>query len=301
MPSPARWLREPLLHFIVAGTILFAIFAWYRGGFASADDDSTIVVDRRNLLTFLQYRANAFEEQTFGTALDSMSDEEIAQVVDAYVDEEVLYRQAKALGLEGSDNVIRQRMIQKMKFLLQDAASTGKPPDDTALDVYFRKNIDAYEIQPWATFTHVFFDSEKRGVEGARMAAEAALEKLNAESAGFNDATAMGDSFPFLRNYVDRTFEYIASHFGYEFVAELEQAQPSETRWQGPFQSVYGWHVVMLTESAERTYPTLDEVRDDVERDYETERTNAALAKLTESIRNEYTVEVRDLHESATP
>lgn len=291
MPK-SRWVREPLVHFVVAGAILFGAFALFRDDRGSVDDATTIVVDRRGLLTFLQYRANAFEPETFGAALDAMTDAEIEALIEAFVDEEVLYREARALGLEESDNVIRQRMVQKMSFLLADVAAADQAPDQAALEAYFAGNIEAYAIQPWATFTHVFFDAERRGAEGARTAAGAARRELNDSGALFNDAPRYGDRFPFSQNYVERTLEHIASHFGYEFVASIEPLEPSGSEWRGPFRSAYGEHVVLLTRRADRAYPELDEVRGDVERDYAAERENAALDEMTENLRARYRVEI---------
>jgi hypothetical protein len=295
MPIPTRWLREPLLHFMLAGAILFTAYTLIRGDEAASSDATTITVGRRELLTFLQYRANAFEPETFGAALDAMSDADLADVIDAYVDEEILYREARGLGLEESDNIIRQRMVQKMNFLLADVAAAGQGPDEAALEAYFEANKEAYAIQPWATFTHVFFDVTKHGGEdGAREAAEAAKRELNAAGAGFNDATDLGDRFPFLRNYVERTFEYIASHFGYEFAASLEALEPSD-QWQGPISSVYGEHVVLLTRSEKRAYPELEDVRADVERDFASEQANAAKAEMLDAIRGRYHIEIGEI------
>jgi len=294
-----RWLREPLLHFIVAGIILFAAFDVFKGTDSSADSQ-TIVVDRRALLTFLQYRANAFDPEIFGAALDGMTNSELDEVIESYVDEEILYREALELGLESSDNIIRQRMIQKMTFLLADISATDAPSDTQALQRYFEENIDAYAIAPWATFTHVFFDAEKRGADAALAAAREAKDQLNERGAQFNDAPGIGDRFPFLRNYVERTLEYVAGHFGYEFVARIEAIEPSDTTWQGPFESVYGQHIVLLTQRADRSYPQLDDVRSAVERDLATEQSARALDEMTRRIRDRYTIEIEDIRTGTT-
>jgi hypothetical protein len=301
MSALQRWLREPLVHFIAAGAILFTAFGLFRQDPFSFDESTTIVVDRRNLLTFLQYRANAFEPEIFGAALDAMTAEELQEVIDAYVNEEVLYREAKALGLEESDNIIRQRMVQKINFLLADVAATGESLEETELEAYFAANIEAYAIQPWATFTHIFFDAEQRGAAGARVAAEEAMRALNDTHALFNDTSGYGDRFPYFRNYVERTFEYIASQFGNEFAAEISQLEPSESEWRGPFRSAYGEHVVLLTRRAAQTYPELDEVRGDVERDYLKEQANEALAEMAQSIRERYRVIISDLRAAPGP
>lgn len=295
-----RWLREPLLHFVVAGIVLFAAYTLVQDRDPAADSQ-TIVVDRRALLTYLQYRANAFDPETFGAALDGMSDAELEEIIDSFVEEEILYREALELRLESSDNIIRQRMIQKMTFLLSDISATDSSPDAQALQNYFEDNIDAYAIQPWATFTHVFFDAERRGADGALAAALDAKQTLNERNAQFNDAPAIGDRFPFLRNYVERTLEYVAGHFGYEFAALIEAADPSATSWQGPFESVYGQHVALLTHRAARSYPELDAVRSVVERDLATERSAEALDAMTRSIRDRYTIRVDDIRSDSAP
>jgi PPIC-type PPIASE domain len=284
-------LREPLVHFLGAGAILFGAFWLVRGPQPAPASESTIVVDRRALLTFMQYRANAFDAATFAAALDSMSPQDLARLVDDYVQEEALYREAKALGLDGSDYVIRQRMIQKIKFLLGDAAAPDTKIDAAELDAYFAAHKQGYAIAPAVTFTHVFFDSERRGADHARDDAERAVQALNASHAQFNDAPGHGDRFPFLQNYVDRTFDYVASQFGQEFAATLAMLTPGE-RWQGPLRSAYGEHAVLLTRRSELRYPALEEIRERVEADYLRQREAAELEKLTRGVQDRYRVEV---------
>ena len=255
-------------------------------------------MDRRALLSFLQYRANAFDADTFSELLDAMPDSELQELIDSYIDEEVLYREAESLGLEANDYIIRQRMIQKMSFLLSDIAERGVAVSDEELATWFEANIEAYAIQPWTTFTHVFFDAERRGEAGARQAAEETLALLNESGAGFNDSYAHGDRFPFLRNYVERTYEHVASHFGYDFAAQLAGLAANDSNWQGPIGSALGQHVVLVARQAERAYPPLEDVRAEVERDYATERSRAALAEMTEALRARYDIELRELRPS---
>jgi parvulin-like peptidyl-prolyl isomerase len=299
--SLRRLLREPLVHFVVAGAVLFAVFTLLRGPRPSAADDSTIVVDRRALLTYMQYRANAFDAATFEAALDAMSEQDLTRLIDEYVEEEALYREAKTLGLDGSDYVIRQRMIQKIKFLLGDAAAPDAKIDESALDEYFAAHEQEYAVAPSVTFTHVFFDAERRGGDDpARADAEHAVHELNATHAEFNDAPGRGDRFPFLKNYVDRTFDYVASQFGQEFAAALASLEPGDV-WQGPLRSAYGEHAVLLTRRTQQRYPTLDEIRDRVEGDYLRERADAELEKLTRTVRDHYHVEVLDVRGASRP
>ena len=288
-----RLLREPLVHFVLAGAVLFTGFRIVHGP-ATPADDRTIVVDRRALLTFMQYRANAFEPGTFAAALDSMSDRDLKQLVDDYVEEEALYREARSLGLERSDYVMRQRMVQKMKFLLGDGTDADTQVDETALREYFAAHKNEYAIAPSVTFTHIFFDATRRGADAAKVDAERALHELNDTGAKFNDAPRHGDRFPFATNYVERTYDYVAGQFGEGFAASLTKLSPSE-RWQGPIGSVYGQHVVLLTRESEGRYPRLEEVRDQVVSDYRRHRSAARLDHLVDAVRERYRVEVLPL------
>jgi parvulin-like peptidyl-prolyl isomerase len=295
-----RLLREPLAHFLAAGVVLFAVLA-ALGREAPVSDDGVIVVDRAALLAHMQYRANAFEPEAFGALFDSMTEEERQALIDDYVKEEALYREAQALGLGESDYIIRQRMIQKMNFLMGDLAVAGEAVDEAVLADYFARNREAYAAEPSVTFTHVFFDSSRRGEDAAEQAAREALVELTAAGAGFNDATGVGDRFPFLKNYVERTFDYVATHFGENFVEALARLPEPDGRWHGPIPSAYGWHLVYVSARTPRSYPELADVRDQVEADYRREASEDAVDRLTEGLLDRYRVEVRDLAGEAAP
>ena len=182
-----------------------------------------------------------------------------------------------------------------MSFLLNDLAGAEIQPSDEDLQAYLDESREAFVVKPSATFTHVFFDASVRGEADARAAAEAAMAGLNAEGVGFNGVGAAGDRFPFLRNYVERTLEFMQGHFGPVFVQQLAALEPSETRWQGPVQSAYGFHVVMLTQLRQARYPRLDEIRSEVELEYISEQSRAALAEMIGTVREQYEVEVDEL------
>jgi hypothetical protein len=186
-------------------------------------------------------------------------------------------------------------MIQKLDFLLGDAADADTEIDAAELGTYFTAHRDDYAIEPAVTFTHVFFDSARRGEAAARATAESARDELTATGVGFNNAPDEGDRFPFLKNYVERTLDHVASHFGAEFAAEIAELAPSAERWQGPVRSAYGEHVVLLTERTEQRYPELTEIRAEVERDYLETRATAQRATLLARLRERYRVEVLDL------
>ncbi len=121
------------------------------------------------------------------------------------------------------------------------------------------------------TFTHVFFDGERRGRDETLALATAKLEELNGQQVPFSDAPRHGDRFPYFVNYVERDPQFVVSHFGTPMAQAVFELEPAQATWHGPFDSQYGMHLVMLTRKAEGRYPELAEIeasiRDDTERE----------------------------------
>lgn len=278
-------LRDPLIHFLIAGGILFALYGLIGPGDRRTQDETTIVVDEATLVNFMQYRSQAFEPGYFAAAYKAMSPDERQQLVDSYVREEAMAREARAMGLDEADFVIRQRLIQKILFLVDGLAVDIEPPGDRELEDYFAANAEQYRKPAEASFTHVFVDDEIAHPGGGEQEARRILARLNARQAGFNDAPQFGDRFPYLQNYVGRSEQFIANQFGSAFAEELMKLSPS-ARWQGPIRSQFGWHVVLLTERSAAGSPKFDEVRQQVLSDYMAEKTgearDASIADLVE-------------------
>lgn len=292
-----RIVREPLVHFVVAGIVLVGLYSAIRGPADGPLDDRTISVDRNALLTYMQYRANAFEPDTFGSVLDSMSDDELSKLIDAYVREEIKFREARALGLMSGDYVIRQRMVQKIDFLFGDLAAAGVDDDEADLRSYFEAHKDDYAIEGSVTFTHVFLDADRRGTEQAHADAQALALELNAAGAEFSDAAGFGDRFPYLRNYVDRTSSFVESHFGSEFATAIMALPVEPQTWQGPIRSAYGEHLALITRRTERRIPPFEQVRDLVREDFVRARTATEQERMVDGLRSRYRVEIGDVRE----
>ncbi len=263
-------LRDPLIHFLVLGLGLFLLFELVASDEA-AYDSKVIDVDREALLTFVQYRSRAFQPQAAAARLDGMSEEEVERLVRDYVREEALHREALALGMDKNDYIIKRRMIQSIEFITDDFANVAVDVSDEDVRAYFDANRQDYYIEPFVTFTHVFFDAERRGREESRALATAKLAELNDQRVPFNEGPRRGDRFPFFVNYVERDPQFIASHFGMPMAEAVFALAASDSTWAGPFESEYGAHLVMLTRKAEGRYPDLAEVepsvRDNVQRE----------------------------------
>jgi hypothetical protein len=279
-------LQEPLVHFLAAGLGLFVLFGVVNRHEA-ADDPSVIRVDEDALLTFVQYRLKAFNPELAKKKLASLSDAELDRMIDDFVREEVLYREALALGLEEDDYVIRRRLVQKLEFITEGFAEASVEADDAALQRYFDAHKANYYVEPFVTFTHIFFETEDRPREGAQTAADKKLIELNRESTPFGEAPKHGDRFLYHVNYVERTPEYIASHFGASMAKAVFALEPNDLVWRGPFDSPYGVHLVLLITNEPGREPELSEIVDRVREDWRrsaiSEKSEAAISDIVDA------------------
>lgn len=258
MTAFVRFLKDPLAHFLIAGAILFAILSALAP--PEEEESRRIEVTRAALLGFIQYRSKAFDEATAAAMFDGMDAEAKKRLIDEFVEEEALYREADSFGLAAGDYVIRQRMVQKVSFIA-DAAAGAEPPSEDEIAAFFEANRARFREPPTATFAHAFFAERRRDEMGD---ARAAVRRLNASKASAEAATAEGDRFPFHTNYVERTFDYAASQFGEDTARAIFDPKGPFGVWRGPYRSPYGAHAVFVVSAREARDLTLDEIRDAV-------------------------------------
>jgi len=277
------FLKEPLVHFLAAGLGLFVLFGIVNRDEPDADPN-VVTVDHDALLTFVQYRIKAFNPTLAEEKLSSLSDDELQRLIDDYVREEVLHREAVALGLGEDDYIIRRRLVQKLEFITEGFAEAGAKVDQSALRRYFDANKADYYVEPFVTFTHVFFETEDRPREQAHTAAEMKLVELNRNGVHFADAPQHGDRFLYHLNYVERTPDYVASHFGVPMAKAVFELEANDFIWRGPFDSPYGVHLVLLTTNEPGRDPDLSElegrVREDARRAMIREQTEEAITDI---------------------
>lgn len=295
-----RFLKEPLVHFLAAGLGLFVLFGLLNPGDVN-EDPNVVVVDQDALLTFVQYRIKAFNPELAKRKLSSLSDEELQRLIDDYVREEVLYREAILLGLDQDDYVIRRRLVQKLEFITEGIAEATADVDAAALRRYFDANKTDYYVEPYVTFTHVFFETEDRPRAEALSLAKKKLEELNRKGVPFSDAPQHGDRFLYHVNYVERTPDYVASHFGVPMSDSLFSLEPNEFVWRGPFDSAYGVHLVLLTTNEPGREAALEELEDRVREDARRARTREETEAAIKDVIGAYDVRVEYERESVDP
>jgi peptidyl-prolyl cis-trans isomerase C len=165
---------------------------------------------------------------------------ELQDLVADKVREEVLYREALAMGLEQDDVIVKRRLAQKLEFLTEDVAAI-RDPTAAELQAWYTANGAQFAMPGRVTFRHVYFSPDKRGTR-AQAEAQAALARLADRASA--DPAPTGDAFFDRDYYADRTPDQVAALFGSAFSKSVV-ALPSRT-WQGPIESGLGWHLVYI-------------------------------------------------------
>jgi hypothetical protein len=271
-----RWLREPLLHFVLIG---LAIFVAFRVLGPADRPQSSIVVTQG----IIDGQVAAFSR----TWLRPPTPEEIDGLIREYVREEVYYREGLALGLDRDDTVIRRRLQQKLEFVAEAQGMAAEPTDEQ-LRAFFDAHADQYRTDERVSFVHVYLNTERRAATLARDV-EQLLDELRAGGASL-DPAGLGDATMLERVFENTALRDVAAQFGDTFAARLAQLPVGQ--WQGPVESAYGTHLVLVRERTEARAPGLEEVRDAVRRDWLNEQRIAANTRFYQSLLQRYTVTI---------
>ncbi|MDB9706748.1 peptidylprolyl isomerase [Porticoccaceae bacterium] len=251
-------LKEPLFQFLFIALLLLLGERLINAD-DYAYDQYHIEVDDAVLLQFMQLRAKTFKPEEAQQALNALSSDDRQRLVDDYAREEALFREAIELNLDKNDQIIRRRLIQKMDYLAQGFYDEAEAITEDDLRNYYAEHRDEYKKPASATFTHVFVSSERHGVDQAQAIAAKLQQTLNSEAVPFENAPRYGERFHYNRNYVNRDDDEIGSHFGDEFEQQLFAFETGK-QWQGPVQSTYGWHLVLLVKNTPAYIPPLEEI-----------------------------------------
>jgi hypothetical protein len=247
-----RLLREPLLHFLLLGVALFAISLLVSPSTGKTSPNRQIVLTLDDLRQLQIGFAAQWQRPP--------TQQEMMGLLENRIREEILYREALAMGLDKDDTIVRRRMAQKMEFLAEDVAAAHEP-SAAELKAWFAKNTQMFAQSARITFRHLYFSPDKRG-PNARRDAEAALPKLVGKPEDWPGAAALGDPFMFQDYLADRTPEQIAKDFGPVFASALFEQKPGA--WRGPIDSGYGSHLVYVDSLTPSRISVFEEVEPDV-------------------------------------
>ena len=262
------------MHFLAIGGAVFVAYGLLRG--SSVDGSTHIEVDTAQVERLSRMFQAQWKRPPTQTELDGL--------INSHIREEILYREALAMGLDRDDTVIRRRLAQKMELVADDLAMSAEPlPSE--LEAFLKENVERYEIPARVSFSHIYFSVDRRG-DGAEDAAREALASIR--SGGSPDDH--GDPFMLQRDYPSRTPREVAELFGSEFSAALFALAPG--RWEGPIASSYGVHLAYVRERTSARAPELADVRNRVRNDLLSERRQEANEALVDSLKERYQIVV---------
>lgn len=271
----ARWAREPLVQFLLFGAVLFCIDQWV----ATRPGDEQVVVtaqdvDRLAALWERQWRRPPTHAELVSLVADD-------------VHEEILYREARRLGLDEDDTVIRRRLAQKLTFVSEDRY-VPQTPSDAELREFFQAHRDQYRQPARLTLTQIPFLRDRTGV-APEDAARAALAMLRSDAPP--PLMKLGDSSMLPRHVDDWTPQQIRSEFGDDFALALDALDVQ--RWVGPVDSAYGTHLVRIDARVAALDGDFALARPDVLRDWLDARRKDANARFYRDLLERYHVDIR--------
>lgn len=266
-------LKEPLVHFLLAGLALFVFFAW-RGD-AVDPESRTITISEEQVERLAASFVQTWQRPPTQPEIDGL--------IRDYVKEEVYYREGLRLGLDQDDAIIRRRIRSKMEFLANSELE-NETPDEATLQALLDKNPQAYAADVRYSFDQIYLGVQDKAAAHAR-----AKEMLAALGKG-DSWTEMGESIslPSSLEAVDRT--RIAKDFGGEFAGAF--AGPSKGQWIGPVASGFGFHLVRIRAVQASAKPKLADVRQKLENDWRSQTAKAREAKAYQVLLDSYTIKI---------
>lgn len=269
-------LRDPLLHFLLLGAGLFALYRLVAGEDVAPKE---IFVAARTIEGLADNWQRTWQRPPTQTELD--------RLVDDYVREEVLYREALAAGLDRDDTIVRRRLRQKMEFVSEDLAAQAEPTDQE-LQTYLDQHPDEFRLPTRVSFEHIYFSRDRRG-ESAGKDAASVLARLQS-SARAPEAASLGDPIALAPRYDGIAVDELDRLFGDGFAAQLIEMPPGV--WAGPSESGYGLHLLRVTEVIPGALPALGEIRAQVTRELLVQRRQKLSDEFYAKLREGYTVNV---------
>jgi parvulin-like peptidyl-prolyl isomerase len=308
---------RPLLQFLLLGTLIFAADRWLldRGD----DPEPTLIEVSSDQLAAIRRNALA----SSGRLPDQA---ELRALVDAEAAEEMLYREALALGLARRDEVVRRRLVRNMRFLNPEdergsealfrealrlgmersdlvvrrrliqrmrlaieARAKADEPTEAELASYLARHQARFSSPPRVSFSHVFVDPARRG-SSAGAEARVLLSRLRGAGDGPNAHDGLGDPFLAPSEGALRSESELAKLFGPEFAGCVMDLTPGS--WEGPLSSSHGLHLVRVRERTSAAALPLGAVRNEVRYALLAERGERALQGAVEELRDRYRVRV---------
>ena len=270
----AKVLSEPLVHFLLAGFLLYLYY-----GFKTSDsgEEEKIVV---NVSSSEVGQIKSKHRMNWN---QDLNDEFLKALIAKKHYEKILLQEAFALELEKTDEAIQKRLLNRMKFLLSNKNELLEPSEEK-LREYYLKNIDDYSVVRSITFSHIYFsDSKNKKIKGVD-------ELLKTVDVDQNNAAYFSEEFR-PSNYVENaTLLDVEKQYGKYFTTKLS-IMKSRT-WHDLINSKLGVHFVYVETKRVGDPYEFDEVQDRVYEDYLREYRRSGIDEAYESVSAKYSLKV---------
>jgi parvulin-like peptidyl-prolyl isomerase len=276
--SMKRLLRERLVHFLLIGAVLFAVDHYVQPARGAAPSSKQIQLSLEELAQLAVIFQSQWRREP--------TPEEFNRLVENRVQEEILYREALAMGLDKDDTIVKRRMAQKLQFLSEDTAA-AREPKTAELKSWYGQNSAKFAEPNRVSFRHIYFSPDRRGNRAQDDAAKA-LGQLASEPRDAKLAASSADPFMFQDYYRERAPDQLAKEFGPRFALAVAKLAPGA--WQGPIESGYGWHLVFVDTVIPGRVPDFEEIEPDVKTAWLGEQKSQAWEKAYKEMRAKYTV-----------
>lgn len=269
-------LQDPLIHFLLLGGLLF----WWRGAPQKPETAPVPLVTDQDEIVVTALRATQLCEVRKGIAGRELTAKERAMVIEDYVQEELLVREAYRLELELDDARIRQRLADKMRFLY-----VGPIPDPGAEDLraYYEMNFEKYILPASIDIEHVLVS---RDPEVSQLDIDQISQQLN-EGAIAEDVGVPNWLGPILRRLSDGDLTQL---FGAQAAKEIWKL-PSD-KWEGPIRSHQGIHFFKVVGRTEETLPEFENIVPTLAADWRHDRRQRVLNQRIAELKKNYRIRI---------
>jgi len=275
----SKLAREPLVHFIILGALLFAGHMLWQRHVSKANYTITVTAEE------MERQALIFA----GENRRAPTDEDIKALLFSHVEEQVLMREAERIGLGEDDTIIRRRLAQKMRFIIQDVDAPALP-NEADLKRWFEENTEKFTSPEKLSFSHIYFSPEEHGEMIEKQAIQL-LEQIHVGNPPVEWKT-LGDPFMLKRNFKSLSALETTRLFGPTFSKGLFDLKGNN--WQGPIESAFGLHLIRIHNITEKVTPNFEDVRDDVETAWQEDARRSANQAALKELIQKYKVDVQD-------
>lgn len=271
-----KWYQEPLVHFLVLGTLLF--FLSQSDTFSSINKNTnTLIVKEEEIkkrITFWKKRYHTVPTQ-----------DEVDTLLKVYIENEILYAKALDMKLDRNDDAMKQLMVNKLKYIVSEPVNIDNI-SDKELKTFFHdnKNLFKSNIYTTITFGHIYFNPK----DNNSMTEKANDVYMKIKNKAFQKRDANYGNHFYKGSYFSKmSTKELSKIFTHSFVQILQKLP--QRQWSKPINSGYGTHLIYI-EQIDKTKLSFNKMKDKIKNKYIIHKSHENYAKFYENIKKEYQV-----------